>query len=57
MSIQTEDATLLASRIDVGKYDIVILSKEFADSYEIAMRHNGEIDAIVIEIASEGDGG
>jgi hypothetical protein len=54
MSIQTEDATLLASRIDVGKYDIVILSKEFADSYGVG---ESDGDAIVIEIASEGDGG
>ena len=31
MRIQVEDATLLASRIEHGKYDIVILSQEMAE--------------------------
>jgi hypothetical protein len=59
MSIQTEDATLLASRMDNGKYDIVILSKEFADSYEILTPYDEAAshgDAIVITISSEGEG-
>jgi galactitol-specific phosphotransferase system IIB component len=35
MSVQTENATLLMSRADCGKYDIIILSKEFAERYEL----------------------
>jgi galactitol-specific phosphotransferase system IIB component len=35
MSVQTENATLLMSRADCGKYDIIILSKEFAESYDV----------------------
>jgi hypothetical protein len=34
MDIQTEDASLLLSRADYGKYDILILSKEFAQAYD-----------------------
>jgi hypothetical protein len=33
MSVQTEDATLLMSRADNGKYDIIIISREYAESY------------------------
>jgi hypothetical protein len=36
MSVQTEDATLLMSRADNGKYDIIIISKEYAKSYGVA---------------------
>jgi hypothetical protein len=35
MSVQTENATLLMSRADCGKYDIIILSKEFAETYDM----------------------
>jgi hypothetical protein len=53
MSIQTEDATLLMSRADQGKYDIIILSKEFAKSYD-ATTAEGEKTAL-INIISEGE--
>jgi hypothetical protein len=35
MSVQTENATLLMSRADCGKYDIIILSREFAERYDL----------------------
>jgi galactitol-specific phosphotransferase system IIB component len=35
MSIQTEDASLLMSRADNGQYDIIIISKEYAESYDV----------------------
>jgi hypothetical protein len=35
MSVQTENATLLMSRADCGKYDIILLSKEFAETYDM----------------------
>jgi galactitol-specific phosphotransferase system IIB component len=53
MSIQTEDATLLMSRADQGKYDIIILSKEFAKSYD-ATTAEGE-QTVRIDIISEGE--
>jgi hypothetical protein len=53
MSIQTEDASLLMSRADLGKYDMIILSKEFADSYDAATAE-GEGTAL-ISIISEGE--
>jgi hypothetical protein len=48
MRIQTEDASLLLSRADHGKYDIMILSKEFAETYD-AETLDGE-SAIRIEV-------
>jgi hypothetical protein len=48
MDIQTEDASLLLSRADYGKYDILILSKEFAQTYD-AETIDGE-SAIRIEV-------
>lgn len=51
MKIQMEDATLLASRIEHGKYDIVILSSEMAEKNGF----NEEIcknDASVIQVGS-----
>jgi hypothetical protein len=52
MSIQTEDASLLMSRADRGKYDMIILSKEFAKSYD-ATTAEGERTEL-IHIVSEG---
>lgn len=51
MTIQRENAAMLASRVDYGRYDIVIMSAEFAESYQIpwsdnetaAVRENMEI--------------
>jgi hypothetical protein len=48
MSVQTENATLLMSRADCGKYDIVILSREFAESYDASTIEDG--DAVVIHV-------
>lgn len=35
MKLQLEDTTLLVSRVDNSMYDVVIMSDEFADSYEV----------------------
>jgi hypothetical protein len=48
MSIQEENATLLMSRADHGKYDMMILSKEFAESYDAATIDDGT--AVVIDV-------
>jgi hypothetical protein len=51
MRIQQEDATLLMSRADNGKYDIIILSKEYANSYDVKTA-DGE-NTNLINIVSE----
>ncbi len=51
MRIQQEDATLLMSRADNGKYDIIIISKEYANSYDVTTAE-GENTAL-INIVSE----
>jgi hypothetical protein len=46
MSIQTEDASLLMSRADHGLYDIIILSREYAESYH-AVTAEGEHTVLI----------
>jgi hypothetical protein len=53
MSVYTEDATLLMSRADHGKYDVIIISKEYAESYG-AVTAEGT-NTILINIDSEGE--
>jgi hypothetical protein len=55
MRIKQEDATLLMSRADNGKYDIIILSKEYANSYDVttAERENTTLINIVSEREEE----
>jgi hypothetical protein len=48
MSIQEENAALLMSRADHGKYDMMILSKEFAESYDATTIDDGT--AVVIDV-------
>ena len=45
MKVTKEDATLLMSRADAGLFDIIIMSKEFADGYhaETAYKDNVQI--------------
>ncbi len=52
MRIQMEDATLLTSRIEYGKYDVVILSEEMAEKSGIDAEKCKE-NAMVIHIGSE----
>jgi hypothetical protein len=49
MSVQTEDATLLLSRADCGKYDIIILSREFAERYDLTTVDGASATRIDIE--------
>jgi hypothetical protein len=46
MSIRTEDASLLMSRADHGLYDIIILSREYAESYH-AVTAEGEHTVLI----------
>ena len=48
MRIQTEDVTLLLSRADHGKFDVIVLSKEFADSYAAETAYQDNVDVIVL---------
>ena len=45
MKVKSEDATLLLSRADNGLFDIIVMSKEFADGYhaQTAFKSNVEI--------------
>ena len=46
MRIQEEDATLLLSRADHGKFDVIILSREFADGYGADSTYRGNVEVI-----------
>lgn len=46
MRIQTEDATLLFSRADHGKFDVIILSKEFSEGYSAETAYSDNVDVI-----------
>jgi archaellin len=48
MWVQTENATLLMSRADCGKYDIIILSREFAERYDLTTIDNTSATRIEI---------
>jgi hypothetical protein len=48
MSVQTENATLLLSRADCGKYDIIILSSEFAERYDLTTIDGAAVTMIEI---------
>lgn len=48
MSLQTEDATLLMSRADCGKFDIIILSKEYAEAYQASTAYGENVEVIEI---------
>jgi hypothetical protein len=52
MRIQTEDGSFLMSRADQGKYDIMILSKEFADAYDVSTAE-GEMTTVIHLISEE----
>jgi hypothetical protein len=54
MSVRTEDASLLMSRADNGLYDIIIISKEYAENYD-ATTAEGE-NTTLINVISERQG-
>ena len=52
MKVRTEDATLLLSKAEYGKYDVLLLSKEAFDAYQAEELLEKE-DAEVIEAGRE----
>lgn len=48
MAVQEENGALLMSRADHGKYDIMILSVEFAESYDVTTMEAGS--AVVLNV-------
>lgn len=48
MRIQAEDATLLLSRADHGKFDVIVLSKEFAEGYSAETAYRDNVDVILL---------
>ena len=54
MSLKSIDGLLLSSRVQWGKYDVVILSKEAADAYDMEKLYEHE-DICLIEISETGE--
>ena len=49
MKIQTEEATMLFSRADHGKFDVIVLSKEFADQYHVETAFGDGVEVIRLQ--------
>jgi len=49
--IRKEDASLLMSRADEGLFDVIIMSKEFADSYHAETAYDNSVE--VVELSSQ----
>ena len=52
MKLRTEDATLMLSRAQLGRFDAIVMSKEFADAYRADTAYGRE-GIEVIEIGGE----
>lgn len=48
MTIREEDPTLLVSRMDNGKFDIVVMSQEFVDSYDVEATASDDTEVIYL---------
>ena len=48
MEIEEADATLLASRADNGKFDVIIMSKEYADAYNLQTAYTDNVEVVEI---------
>ena len=55
MTIRKEDGTLMMSKAEYGKYDIIILSREAAEMYNVDML-SGRDDSVMCVIESDEDG-
>lgn len=53
MTLRTEEGALLMSKAERGLYDVVVLSKEAADAYDVSALSADE-NAIVVRIAEDG---
>jgi len=53
MSVRPEEATLLFSRADAGKFDILIVSQEFADIYHAQSARTESVDWIEMQGGAE----
>ena len=48
MKIKKEEAVLVVSRAEEGKFDVLLMSKEFADSYKLKEKNKAYIEDINI---------
>lgn len=48
MKIKKEEAVLVVSRAEEGKFDVLLMSKEFADSYKLKEKNKAYIEDITI---------
>jgi len=46
MKIKEEEAVLVVSRAEEGKFDILLMSKDFADSYKLREKNQNYIEDI-----------
>lgn len=51
MKVTQEDASLLLSRADEGLFDVIIMSKEFADGYHAETAYKSNVE--VVELSSQ----
>ena len=51
MEIEQSEASLLVSRADYGKFDVIIMSKEFADAYSLDTAYGSDVE--VVELSGE----
>lgn len=49
MKVMEEDATLLLSRADEGLFDVLILSKEFADLYHAETAYQDNVEIVTLK--------
>ena len=53
MKGQTEDPTMVLSRADHGKYDVILLSKEIADMFHAETAENGDCLRFDVQVKQE----
>jgi hypothetical protein len=54
MQIKTEDGTLMLSKAEYGRFDIIIMSEEFAAAYGADTLYKNDKN-VIIKIGSSGE--
>jgi hypothetical protein len=54
MKIKTEDGTLMLSKAEYGRFDIIIMSEEFASAYGAKTLYDNEKN-VIIKIGSNAE--
>ena len=56
MQVKQEDVTLVASRADNGFFDILVMSKEFADAYSLETAYGDNVQVINVVSSDNAEG-